>query len=287
MSNSRRPPRPVCRYFSAGGCRAGSTCLYAHSSTLGQSPRQEKQICRFYNNGYCRRGDSCWFRHVVSTPTPASSLANQREETTKSNKEAEELLCSICFEEPTQFGLLTGCSHVFCLKCIQDWRCSKGKDNEVVMSNTNKTCPVCRAPSRFITPSSRFTPKDSPEREQCVKGYKSTLSRIPCKYFERSPPCNRFCPYGKDCFYQHQNSDGTPYVFSEGTDSMMEKHKAKMIASRAFPSPALMEAFMAGAGFGRHWIRTNLAYEHYESDDYEDFEGSDLSDEEWMPALMF
>lgn len=105
-----------------------------------------------------------------------------------------------------------------------------------------------------------------------------------CRYFERSTPCNRFCPYGKDCFYQHHNSDGTPYVFSEGTDAMMEKHKAKMIASRALPSAALMEAFMANAGFGRHW---GFAGGHYESDDYEDFESSDLSDEDWMPALMF
>lgn len=287
MSNPRRPPRPVCRYFNAGYCRAGSTCLYAHSSNLGPSPRQEKQVCRFYNNGYCRRGDSCWFRHIIATPVPAGSRANQTEEKAKDNNEAEELLCSICFDEPTQFGLLTGCSHVFCLKCIQGWRCSKGKDTDVVISKTNKTCPVCRAPSKFITPSSRFSTKDSPEREKCVKGYKLTLSKIPCKYFQHSPECNRFCPYGKDCFYQHHNSDGTTYVFEEGTDSMMERYKAKMIATRPLATSAIMEAIMANAGFGHHWIRDSLAG-HYESDEYEDdYADSNLSDTDWLPELIF
>lgn len=29
------------------------------------------------------------------------------------------------------------------------------------------------------------------------------------------------CPYGKDCFYQHLNEDGTPYVFKDGVDVCM------------------------------------------------------------------
>jgi len=204
-------------------------------------------------------------------------------------EEPEELVCSICFDEPTQFGLLTGCSHVFCLKCIKDWRNSKGKDTDVVISNTNKTCPVCRAPSKFITPSSRFTAKDTPGRAQCVEGYKATLGKIPCKYFSTSSPDKRFCPYGKDCFYQHLNNDGTPYVFQEGVDSMMERHKAKLIASRAFPTTAMMEALMADAGFGHYWIPSGLAGGLYESDDDDDdaFGGSDISDLNYMPSLIF
>ncbi|KAG8708662.1 hypothetical protein FRC08_018776 [Ceratobasidium sp. 394] len=282
--NTPRPPRPVCRYFSnPGGCRAGSTCRYAHSVELGQSPQQSKQICRFYNNGHCRRGDQCWYRHV----TPASTKATPSASASAKREEVEELVCSICFEEPKQFGLLTGCSHVFCLSCIKDWRNSKGKDVDVVLSNTNKTCPVCRAPSKFITPSSRFTPKDSPEREQCVKGYKATLGGIPCKYFIASPPEKRFCPYGKDCFYQHLNDDGTTHVFREGVEAMMERHKAKLLASRAISTATLMEAFMASTGFGRHWVPDYLDDIYDESDDGDSFAGSYSSGFDGMPPLIF
>ncbi|KAG8769006.1 hypothetical protein FRC12_005222 [Ceratobasidium sp. 428] len=282
MNTIPRPPRPVCKYFSTpGGCRAGSTCRYAHSSALGKSPQQSNQICRFYNNGHCRRGDECWYRHVA--PTPASTSMAPAADGKFKAEETEDLVCSICFEEPTQFGLLTGCSHVFCLNCIKDWRSSKGKDVDVVISNTNKTCPVCRAPSKFITPSSRFTPKDSPERERCVEGYKAALGKITCKYFASSPSDKRFCPYGKDCFYQHLNSDGTKHIFKDGVDAMMERHKAKLIASRSISTAAIMEAFMASAGFGRHWVPDYMDDDVYDSDDGDSY----TSDYGEMPALIF
>lgn len=41
------------------------------------------------------------------------------------------------------------------------------------------------------------------------------------RYFQRSSPDHRYCPFGKDCFYQHQNADGTPYVFKYGVDHYM------------------------------------------------------------------
>jgi uncharacterized protein YfeS len=107
------------------------------------------------------------------------------------------------------------------------------------------------------------------------------------RYFSTSSPDKRFCPYGKDCFYQHLNDDGTPYVFQEGVDLMMERHKAKLIASRALSTAALMEAFMADSGFGHNWIPSGLTGGLYESDDDDDYGGSDLSDLDWMPSLIF
>lgn len=29
------------------------------------------------------------------------------------------------------------------------------------------------------------------------------------------------CPFGKDCFYQHRNDDGTTYIFPDGVDKSM------------------------------------------------------------------
>ena len=35
-------------------------------------------------------------------------------------------------------------------------------------------------------------------------------------------PKKPFCPFGKDCFYQHLNNDGTKYVFKDGVDVCMK-----------------------------------------------------------------
>lgn len=42
--------------------------------------------------------------------------------------------------------------------------------------------------------------------------------RIYCRHFQNSPPNRRHCPFGKDCFYQHLNPDGTIYIFPENTN---------------------------------------------------------------------
>jgi hypothetical protein len=41
------------------------------------------------------------------------------------------------------------------------------------------------------------------------------------RYFAASNPENRFCPFGRDCLYQHLNEDGTRYVFERGADYYM------------------------------------------------------------------
>ena len=46
--------------------------------------------------GYCRRGANCWFRHVMDPN------GKKRPEPT----DEDELLCSICLDKPTTFGLL-------------------------------------------------------------------------------------------------------------------------------------------------------------------------------------
>ena len=42
------------------------------------------------------------------------------------------------------------------------------------------------------------------------------------RYFENSQPGRRHCPFGKECFYKHENDDGTPYVFHRGADYYMQ-----------------------------------------------------------------
>lgn len=106
-------------------------------------------------------------------------------------------------------------------QCLKEWRDPKAKSVDVVQSGVHKKCPMCRAPSKFITPSSIFYKHTDPKKELAISAYKESMARVPCRYFVQSKAHRPFCPFGKDCFYQHLNDDGTPHVFSQGVDESM------------------------------------------------------------------
>jgi len=223
-------PRGICSYYNTQrGCFAGDTCKFIHAETSPVpsvspqefilTPYDAAKTCRYYANGYCRRGANCWFRHVDPNrkrrPEPA---------------EEDELLCSICLEKPLTFGLLGGCSHVFCIQCIRQWRDPANKSGDLASSSNTKKCPMCRAPSKFITPCSRFWKDGEEGKERVIEAYKQSMSRVPCRYFQDSKaknPKKPFCRFGRDCFYQHLNDDGTKYVFKDGVDVCMKIHSQR------------------------------------------------------------
>ncbi|KAI0072700.1 hypothetical protein K474DRAFT_1604610 [Panus rudis PR-1116 ss-1] len=210
-------PRGVCKYYSTPrGCFAGSSCKFLHGENERLTPYDKSKTCKFYAAGYCKRGANCWFIHSEPSKSPTKdtqSIPNAFGE--------DDQLCSICLEKPVTYGLLAGCSHIFCIQCIREWRDPNGKSVEVVDSGVNKKCPLCRAPSQFVTPSSLFYPDTHPGKSAIIAQYKSSMARVPCRHFQASPKHNRFCPFGKDCFYQHLNEDGTEYLFDEGVDHNM------------------------------------------------------------------
>ncbi|KAH9004740.1 hypothetical protein EDB86DRAFT_2885217, partial [Lactarius hatsudake] len=105
----------------------------------------------------------------------------------------DSLICPICMEEPVIFGLLADCSHVLCINCIRNWHGQESSSEDVTLS--------------LVTP------------ERPLERYKArSLQQIPCRYFTTSNPDCRYCPFGRDRMYQHQNEDGTPYVFNKGAD---------------------------------------------------------------------
>lgn len=83
-----------------------------------------------------------------------------REEFEKKNQDTiklffgfnHDLECNICLEKVCEkplprnrvFGLLIECSHVFCAKCIRQWRCQ------------TKECPVCRVTSEKVLFNSQY-----------------------------------------------------------------------------------------------------------------------------------
>ncbi|KAJ3567348.1 hypothetical protein NP233_g6419 [Leucocoprinus birnbaumii] len=236
MSSNLRPrttkPRGICKYYTTPrGCLAGSSCKFLHGGAEQLDPQDslltpydEAKRCKFYAQGYCRRGDQCWFKHIARLPAVSTSQLDK-------NDDLQNDPCSICFETPVTYGLLSGCSHIFCITCIRQWRDQKNQTEH----NNLKKCPMCREPSKFITPSSHFWKHGHPEKDRLIQAYKDSMSRIPCRYLQKSLQKDRsqpLCPFGRDCFYQHHDDEGTPYIFSYGVDVGMRQYFNAMQPSR-------------------------------------------------------
>ncbi|KAH8104134.1 hypothetical protein BXZ70DRAFT_968741 [Cristinia sonorae] len=208
--------RGICRFYTTPrGCFAGKNCKFLHGETEKFTSYDKAKTCKFFTAGYCKRGADCWFAHVVP---PAASATSQSGCNLKAPAEMddEENMCSICLEKPVTYGLLPACSHIYCIQCIRDWRDRNGKSIEMVVTGNTKKCPLCRSLSPFVVPSSHFYPDGHPGKETMIEKYKASMARVACRHFQNSPPSDRFCPFGKDCFYQHLNSDGTPFIFEHG-----------------------------------------------------------------------
>ncbi|EKM49977.1 uncharacterized protein PHACADRAFT_213748 [Phanerochaete carnosa HHB-10118-sp] len=233
--NPERPAtskaRGICKYYlTPRGCFTGKNCKFLHGEQESLTPYDKNKTCRFYVAGFCKRGAGCWFVHAL----PEASGSGERSPPVKPEAEAgDDDVCCICYEKPVTYGLLGGCSHMFCLECIKGWRERKGKSEGVICSGVIKMCPLCRAASKFVTPSSVFYTQNDPRKTALVEQYKSSMARVPCRFFERSLPNNRYCPFGNDCFYQHCNEDGTPYDFQKGVEYYMRQRKRYLDANGA------------------------------------------------------
>jgi E3 ubiquitin-protein ligase makorin len=124
-----------------------------------------------------------------------------------------DITCTICMEEVTaevgrRFGLLTGCTHAFCLECIREWR---GRVD--LPAETTRACPVCRTLSYLVIPCERFI-ADVGRKAIVASDYHGSQRRIPCRHYNYGKGT---CPFGTSCFYAHLNADGTPAVAPKHT----------------------------------------------------------------------
>jgi len=159
------------------------------------------------------------------------------------------------------------------------------EDSELVMSSATKTYHVYWTTSHFITPSSVFYESGDPRKDKTIDGYKARMSTIPCKYFAKSRAKKPFCPFGRDCFYQHLNADGTPYIFEDGVDKLMEEIKRrKSRAHQQRSARALMElnagldAIAESLLFEIPAVLQHMGEDYYYEEDVDDWE--DEEDEE-------
>uniref|UniRef100_A0A182SBD7 RING-type E3 ubiquitin transferase n=1 Tax=Anopheles maculatus TaxID=74869 RepID=A0A182SBD7_9DIPT len=115
-------------------------------------------------------------------------------------------VCGICMEvvmnkrpRDQRFGLLPNCMHVFCLRCIRNWRRVKTQAPAV-----RQGCPMCRVVSYFVCPSFVWY-ENAKEKWNNIALYITVCGTIPCKYLRQDG--RRKCPFGKKCFYQHTPAD--------------------------------------------------------------------------------
>lgn len=173
------PLEESCSYLHGLECEyCGNRCLHPYDTTQQQEHHQ-----------FCVESHEKDMEH---------SFAVQR---------SEGVACGICLEvvrskeipSEQRFGILTDCNHAFCLSCIRRWRNTSLSTNKVV-----RTCPICRVPSAFVTPSEIWV-EDPGEKKKLIGGYKAALKEKPCRYFAQGTGT---CPFGSSCFYKHAYPDG-------------------------------------------------------------------------------
>jgi E3 ubiquitin-protein ligase makorin len=148
------------------------------------------KICSYYRSGYCTFGDKCRYLHDDCNIDDIKD-------------EPLDIECGICLGKPDptkggQYGLLSGCNCVFCLKCIRGWR----KDGRDISTNDNvRKCPLCRNESFFTCPSIKYY--TGLRKENLIFNYKQSLSTTICKNYEK----NGDCSFGSSCFYKHGDND--------------------------------------------------------------------------------
>ncbi|TPX35952.1 hypothetical protein SmJEL517_g01727 [Synchytrium microbalum] len=256
--------------------------------------------CKFYQMGTCTRGVNCAFSHGRDFTLPRSAFSNTNTNPGSSSKPArspalssatlnekssskqssstspipasaeghgeEEIICAICFETPSVYGLLPSCTHVFCLECVRKWRTSK---SEVLQdSGASKNCPVCRAESTFVCPSPTY-PTEPSLKYDIINNYKQRTARIPCRYFTRTSRC----PSGDECLYAHNDASGRRVL---GVRRPAPRPSRERIAIRSVQD--LVASFDQMLRSGTITFIDGVPY-HYESDEDDDYEYED--DEEY------
>lgn len=153
-----------------------------------------RRKCMFYLRGFCKYEDKCEFLH----PEERLRIVNN----------TKGMTCGICMEDVSRksnpddrrFGIMSDCTHCFCLPCIRTWRRVKG-----VWHDTAKSCPQCRTVSTMVIPS-RLWVEDSESKKRLVANYKAGMRNIECRYFNKGLGT---CKFESLCFYKHTRADQT------------------------------------------------------------------------------
>ena len=147
----------------------------------------KKQFCPYATVGECRYGEYCMYLHgdacdmcglQVLYPVDAAQRSQHIKSCIKTHKKDTELsftvqrskdmVCGICMEvvyekanpRKHHFGILSNCNHIYCLKCICNWRSAKQFESKMI-----KSCLECQIISNFVIPSEYWVEEKKREAE--------------------------------------------------------------------------------------------------------------------------
>ncbi|XP_056603812.1 probable E3 ubiquitin-protein ligase makorin-1 [Triplophysa dalaica] len=220
------PGQPYCGRAEPVLCEGSGPLIEEEYEKEIANKEMKKQLCPYAAIGECRYGLNCAYLHgdvcdmcglQVLHPTDTS----QRSQHIKACIEAHEkdmeisfaiqrskdMMCGVCMEvvfektNPSErrFGILSNCSHCYCLKCIRKWRSAKQFESKII-----KSCPECRITSNFVIPSEYWV-EDKEEKKKLIQKYKDGMGTKSCRYFDEG---RGTCPFGANCFYKHAFPDG-------------------------------------------------------------------------------
>ncbi|XP_038594630.1 probable E3 ubiquitin-protein ligase makorin-1 isoform X2 [Micropterus salmoides] len=185
--------KQLCPYAAVGECRYGINCAYLHGDVCDMCGLQVLHPTD--NNQRSDHIKACIEAHEKDMEI---SFAIQR---------SKDMMCGVCMEvvfekaNPSErrFGILSNCSHCYCLKCIRKWRSAKQFESKII-----KSCPECRITSNFVIPSEYWV-EDKDDKQKLIQKYKDGMGSKPCRYFDEG---RGTCPFGSNCFYKHAFPDG-------------------------------------------------------------------------------
>ncbi|NXX25770.1 MKRN2 ligase, partial [Nicator chloris] len=184
----------LCPYAAAGTCHFGERCLYLHG-----------QLCEICGLQVLHPFDQ---EQRKAHEMMCMATFEHDMERAFAIQASQDKVCSICmevvYEKPSaserRFGILSNCTHTYCLSCIRQWRCAKQFENPII-----KSCPECRVISEFVIPSVYWV-EEQEKKNELIEAFKQGVGKKPCKYFEQGKGT---CPFGGKCLYLHAYPDGT------------------------------------------------------------------------------
>jgi len=223
-STERKDYGELCPYTQQGECPFQGSCHYVHGDPCELCGKP----CLHPSDQSQRRAHQAECMKVLEDDMQLSFAISR----------SSDKACGICMEtvmeksnlKERQFGILTGCNHIFCLSCIREWRGRKEYKRNVV-----RACPECRVHSDFIVPST-YWHEDDKEKEKFIADYKSKLSKKACKYFDEG---RGKCPFGSACFYLHAYPDGRV-----ATNEEPPKPKPRRVRTAANTFRAIQESLL-------------------------------------------
>lgn len=193
----------LCPLAETGNCSDPESCGYMHGL-----------ICDMCNLAVLHPDDESQRREHHEACLAAHELSMERAFAAQRSADKQ---CSVCMEvvvdkvRPSErrFGILSSCTHVFCLACIRKWRL--GEDARLDVEAV-RSCPECRVVSHYVVPSEYWV-ETQDEKDKLIADYKNSLKKQHCRYFARGAGQ---CPFSTSCFYLHAYPDGreAPAVYS-------------------------------------------------------------------------